>query len=94
MKAEIDRLKESLEQMHARSDKRDDEIDREARAEGMEKAAKMVENVRPWPGQITLAASIRAEIKREAGSRELLAPANEAETSGSASRTSTGDSDA
>ena len=32
---------------------------------GMEQAAKMVENVRPWPGQIALAAAIRAESKQE-----------------------------
>ena len=65
------------------------------RKAGMEQAAKIVkhmsERTQPAHDIVLLnevVAAIRAEIKREAGSREAEFPANEAETSGSASRTS------
>ena len=60
--SEVERLKALLDKGHASSDKRDDEICKEAHAEGMERAAVIAED---YPGDnMMIAAAIRAEVKQ------------------------------
>ena len=62
-RAEVERLKALLDKGHASSDKRDDEICKEAHAEGMERAAVIAED---YPGDnMMIAAAIRAEVKHD-----------------------------
>ena len=94
---EVERLEAEQIQLTAALGARDGDV-----ADAVERAAKMVENVLPWPGQITLAAAIRAKIQREAGVLSPLADDGKspgqpqgvpdvARHPGPASRTSTGD---
>ena len=57
---EVERLKALLDKGHASSDKRDDEICKEAHAEGMERAAKLLHD----QGYFKSASAIRADKER------------------------------
>ena len=73
----VERLTASLEKMHTRSDKRDDEIEREARIEGMDAAEKIAQKwadaaarVTNDPGMIGVAAEIVTAIHTAAAKEQ------------------------